>query len=571
MKVSSVTIKKDEILSIGEITVLVGPNNVGKSQTLRDILDIMENGKNAKPVIIKHIELDFPHNIENFIRQLHIKDSPRNVENKISYGLKSNLLDTGETEFSFEILSLNYAEQRRKDSITGRYTKYMVSYMNSSNRLQLANSVSSFDPSTENPQNLIQSLFLDKEKDYILMDAFQKAFNMEIRLDYSGMTKFSFRVAQKFPDIPEDPRTAGSIMKQFPMLENQGDGFRSLVGIILGLIYSENRVVLLDEPEAFLHPAQSRFLGKWIGDNKDLIKGQLLISTHNAHFLAGLIASGEDVDIYRLNRHGNTTDFVKITAENTRLLFENPLLSSQRVVESVFYKGVVVCEADADRAVYQGVCSINLNSTEDIQFINAQNKQTLAPVATLLHNANIPVVLIADIDSLNNEKVLSDMIIAQTGKEPEKALLDARKQIADAINGRSEEEIFNELKLSLTTINTEIQCGKHTLEGAKSAIKRVWKEASPWSEIKKHGIDTLEEPTRKIASGLLEELKKFGIFLVPVGELEGWIDLGTSDKKKWILKALPLIHEGKVPEPLQDFVAEILSHLSNISQSHTDS
>lgn len=92
----------------------------------------------------------------------------------------------------------------------------------------------------------------------------------------------------------------------------------------------------------------------------------------------------------------------------------------------------------------------------------------------------------------------------------------------------------------------------------------------PWSEVKKRGIYAFDEETKKEAENLLQELKKIGIFLVPVGELEGWIDFGTRDKKKWILQALPMIHEGKALEQLQNFVREILTYLS-ISASNQNS
>lgn len=82
---------------------------------------------------------------------------------------------------------------------------------------------------------------------------------MEITLDYSSMLKLCFRVAKIMPDIPEDPRKAYPITNKLGKIEEQGDGFRSLVGIILGLLFSKGRIVLLDEPEAFLHPAQARF------------------------------------------------------------------------------------------------------------------------------------------------------------------------------------------------------------------------------------------------------------------------------------------------------------------------
>jgi hypothetical protein len=57
---------------------------------------------------------------------------------------------------------------------------------------------------------------------------------------------------------------------------------------------------------------------------------------------------------------------------------------------------------------------------------------------------------------------------------------------------------------------------------------------------------------------LIYELKKYRIFIVPVGELEGWLEVGTRKKNKWIIPALELIHQGKASPLLIKFVGEIL-------------
>ena len=92
--------------------------------------------------------------------------------------------------------------------IMGRFTKYFVTDLSSSNRLLLASSVDSVNPELKNPKNLLQSLFLDNTRELDLKQAFKDAFNMEITLDYSSMLKLCFRVAKIMPDIPEDPRKA---------------------------------------------------------------------------------------------------------------------------------------------------------------------------------------------------------------------------------------------------------------------------------------------------------------------------------------------------------------------------
>src|SRR5690606_38897529 len=109
--------------------------------------------------------------------------------------------------------------------------------------------------------NILQNLFIQKDNEDLLKLAFNEAFGMDIILDYSGLKDFCLRVAKEFPEIPEDPRKAYLITKDFNKIDNQGDGFRSFVGIVLSLLFSKDRIILLDEPEAFLHPAQSRYLG----------------------------------------------------------------------------------------------------------------------------------------------------------------------------------------------------------------------------------------------------------------------------------------------------------------------
>ncbi|MFK2024303.1 hypothetical protein ACIXIR_08230 [Bacteroides fragilis] len=59
---------------------------------------------------------------------------------------------------------------------------------------------------------------------------------------------------------------------------------------------------------------------------------------------------------------------------------------------------------------------------------------------------------------------------------------------------------------------------------------------------------------------LINDLKSVGIFVVPVGELEGWIDVDIKQKNKWIIPALNKIHSGDSPGGLKNFIKEVLSY-----------
>lgn len=462
-------------------------------------------------------------------------------------------------ELHIPSLESDFQINKSYNYILGNITKYRVANLDSSTRLNLVLSTSSFNPNLDMPSNLIQSLFLDENNELLLIKAFKLAFDMDIKLDYSELISLCLRVGKELPKIPEDPQQACKITQFLQKIDTQGDGFKSFVGIILGLLFSKDRIILLDEPEAFLHPAQARFLGKWIIDNSDLFQGQLLICTHNSNFLSGVLSSDKKVDIFRLNRHDNITEYNLLPPNATDNLSKSPILSSQRVIEGIFHKGVVVCEADADRAVYQSVASVEHMSNQEILFIHSHNKQTHKDVAKLLVEAKIPVALIVDIDIFNGDTDLKNILEILGDNLENVDLLEKRKVIAASVNKTSENEILEHVKNEIRLFLEQLERGEHTLNGAKSAYKRIEKEFTSWKDVKDKGIIGLSSDIQPTAIALINDLKAKGIFVVPVGELEGWMDLGTKKKNKWIIPALNKIHSRGCSPELRDFIKEVLA------------
>ena len=75
-------------------------------------------------------------------------------------------------------------------------------------------------------------------------------------------------------------------------------------------------------------------------------------------------------------------------------------------------------------------------------------------------------------------------------------------------------------------------------------------------------MSTLSKQTQVQARELISLAKQSGLFIVPVGELESWLDLGTSQKNKWIVLALDALHEDQCPDQLRQFVREIIEYLT---------
>ena len=562
MRINYLNLKEGEPVGLlHKISVFVGPNNSGKSQTLKDIRILMDRQQaNMKPVILKDDTtcFDIP-DLKTIKKEISFVESRSNVNQYTIDGIGSNLIKKNTFDVNIQHIDGydGYSDEQKRNIFFAWFGKSYIAMMDAETRLKLSSETSSFNPSESTPENLLQSLFMNPEIEARLQTAFKKAFSQDIKLDVSQMIKLCLRIGNDVNRIPVDTRMAYSITKDIPKIDYQGDGYRSFAGIVIGLLICKNRIILLDEPEAFLHPAQAFFLGKWIGENCAMLGSQLLICTHSSNFLSGILSGTQDLGIYRLHREGNKTSYNHLTPEIANKLVSNPILSSQRVIEGIFHSGVVVCEADSDRAVYQSVASICHNSNREVLFIHAHNKQTLALVADALLRTGTPVAVIADIDILRPQKDLDDTYKVLASKEMTPELKEMQKRLDSFIESRPDEEVFIELKQNVAELMQQLDEGKHTLEGARSALSRIHRETSKWSAIKRNGVDVLPAEEKENAQKLIAELAKVRLFVVPVGELEGWIKLDKT-KNKWIVPALETIHGRKTPPELSKFVGDIL-------------
>lgn len=559
MRLQSLTIKSGQQVPLSTLTVLVGPNNVGKSQTLRDVLAKLTAGAQARTIILDSVQIEKPTSFDELLVGLDVKTDPNNPSQEIVSGIASNLTNADQFAFSRESFEQQFKQSTDLAFIQGNLSRLRVCLLDASLRLRIAESGPSHNPSNPATTSL-QGLFQHHHLEVPLQRVFKKTFNMNVKLDYSGMQTLALRVAEAFPSIPEDPRKAYTVMNKYNLLDAQGDGFRSFVGVVLSLLLFEGRVVLLDEPEAFLHPAQAKQMGSWIAEYSRSMSGQVIVATHNANFLMGIISQGANVSIFRLNRSQDKTTYKLMPPDVTASLAKSPLLSSQRILESIFHKGVVVCEGDADRAIYETVATREIKS-RNVMFVNAHNKQTIKDVVQLLVQAGVLVCGVTDIDILNSEHDLKKLLAAFGITNSYSAVLHKRKELAQAVAGMEEKEIVQQILMDLRQLVQELDKGEHTLSGARAALERVRSESTRWSQVKRLGIEGFPKGQQATAQQLVDDLANFGLFVVPVGELEGWIDVGTRQKNKWIVRALEALSENRCTDDLKEFVMRILAFL----------
>lgn len=277
-------------------------------------------------------------------------------------------------------------------------------------------------------------------------------------------------------------------------IELASDGVKAFAGIITEVIAGDPRVILIDEPEAFLHPSLATKLAFEVARAAKTADKRVFASTHSPAFLMGCIQSGAPINIIRLTYRGGVATARVLPSSEILELMRHPLLRSTGVLSGLFYEFVVVTESDADRAFYQEINERLLQFKSEwgipnCLFINAQNKQTIQTIIRPLRQLGIPAAAVVDID------VLKDGGATWTG------LLDAAS-------------VPQMLHSGLANIRANV---KAAMIGTGRDMKR------------EGGLAILQESDRLAAQSLLDQLAAYGVFTVPNGELESWLNpLGAS-------------------------------------------
>lgn len=566
-RIDSIGPKHGSVVALHQLTVLVGPNNCGKSQTLKDIREFTSTGSHSRLVILDAVQVTLPTATE-----LKSAVQIRAHDNAVGHIMVSAVKDDLQSQTSFgpqegwfeQTFASTMNAKVRQQEVLRTLGTCLIAYLGAEARFKLTESTSGFNTRAEAPGNALQSLFTaDAAVMAELRKAFKTAFGMDIGLDWGAMTRLYLRVAKDFGDIPDSREALDALMAGAEDLQKQGDGFRSFTGIALAMLAYPNRVILLDEPEAFLHPTQARVLGRWIAKQAALRPAQVVVATHSADFLAGLVGSGEAAKIVRLNRSGLTTEFHEVPPAVTASLIQSPLLSSQPVLDSMFHRGVIICEGDPDRAIYQTVAHrTSEHLGEDFLFIHSNGKDAAHAPARLLRQAGTPVCVVADFDVLNSEAVLERIVEGLTGAGLDEATKALREQVASAVEAKSEQQSYEELRAS---VNAWLMQEGDLRHARRSLVSAARAGSNKWDKAKKVGIAVLSAAERPGAHALLALLAQHRLFVVPCGSLESWLPLDIKKGAEWNRRALEQLHADQCSPELKTFVATVLSSLVPLS------
>lgn len=488
------------------ITIFVAPNNSGKSQLLREINSFIQTGQNAATAILDAAEFrDIePAKAQEILDQGTVLPTlgQRVVEGHRSFrGLSGERRLVRDQDF---VTALSAPNSNKRQKFCEWYASDYVLMLDGPSRIGLVKPQNKGN--LKEPKTAFARLFTDDPKRAALRRLILDATGLQFVLDASEGDQLNIRYGNGLPPSErslEDETL--NYMRTARGIDGVSDGIKAFTGILLQLHAGDPNIIIVDEPEAFLHPSLAFTLGREIAKGASEEGKHIFAATHSAKFLMGAISSGATVNIVRLTYDGSKGSARLLSNDDLIVMMQDPLLRSVGVLEGLFYNNVIVGEANADRAFYNEV-NERLLAKDDKRgaahtlFLNADNKQTVPRVLAPLRKLGIPAAGAVDVDLLKlGGGEWTAQLIAAGIPSAEHSSYQVKRDVVYKALVRAQKKDFK-------------------LEG---------------------GINLLSGDEREAAENLLEDLQRYGVFAVPHGEVEHWLaDLKVSRSKHGWLREI---------------------------------
>ena len=542
---------KNLALEENDIVVFVGPNNAGKSVALKELQGHLAG--TVDPKVIKSVELRQTGTTEGFLKFLKL-------HTEIHTRASGYRVQGGGINFNTAKLETIWPE-----NIGGLHPLFCVG-IDTETRIRGSNPVEAIDTNAEQPTHPIHRLYVDDKIELRISKHFEQAFGQALILDQRSGSQIPLRVGKRLTPKPEENLLSATYWKrqrdESVPLEQQGDGMRSFASVILHLLAPVTpSILLLDEPEAFLHPPQARFLGEIIATEKQN-GAQLFVSTHSTDVLQGIMdVATEHLRVLRIRREENINPTKELDNELVREISRNPLMKYSAVMSGLFHKRVIICEGDSDCMFYSSLLDIpavHEGHHPDVLFVHGGGKARMAALAQSLHALDIPVDVIADIDILRDQADLRKLIETLGGDWHNAETLS--KSINSAIQQTQLNLDSLGIKNEIEEILKETPPSGEFPEDLRKRIEATFPRASRWERIKNAGQTALPPGDTTQRFQQIQQLcNKLGLWIVHVGQLEGFCRSVGDHGPRWVQNVIDQKNLADDPElgDAREFVKQI--------------
>lgn len=354
-------------------------------------------------------------------------------------------------------------------------------------------------------------------------------------------------------------------------LENKGSGLQSLIIIELFKLYcktfNKSSLLILEEPELFLHPHAKRMLSGILKDFLEIngvLKNQVIVTTHAQEFV-------EDVDIENINvikkgKDGTKKSRIYIEKYDFKELQKLKIELIYKNAEMFFADKVILVEGEEYiliPKIVEHLYGKNILNSKDISIIKVGGKSYFDIYRKVLNDLHIENYIIADYDIIYKE--LSSLIDEENinklndlkSKMPES--LKSNKKVKNATDSLDWKKLVEVVEKSILN-----QKYSNDLEVVWSNFRnRIYEKVK---------LKDLDNELKNKMVDFIEMLYENKIFIMKNGELEDYYkkenfdeDINKLSKGLKPYKIVELVSSG---EDIEKYICideykEILSKMLN--------
>ena len=534
--VKSLTFNDGTVIDLNpdDIVVIVGPNNMGKSATLREIEQKVASPQ-SETIVLTDLKIDrigSPNGLSIWLERTCHKQLDRNQP------LNPTFVRMGQ--------SINHSQatsfwNQASDGLRN-LTPFFFYRLTTEARLSAAKPAPNIRLTTDALSHPIHYMQVDDSVELRISKLFQQAFGHDLIVHRNAGNEVPLHCGSRPSVDPGEDRVSVNYLHRLealPTLDSQGDGMRAFVGILLHAFLVEHSCVLIDEPEAFLHPPQARLLARFLVE-QELASRQIFLATHSGDILRGILDAGSKrVRVIRIQREGDKNIVAQLQQSEIEQLWNDPLLRYSNVLDGIFHHHVIVCESDGDCRFYSAIRDAMVDKGElpnsDVMFVNSGGRDRLPTLVNALRRLNVKVAVIADFDSLNSD--LIGRIHQSLGGDWD-AAKDEWRITKLAIEQKRPELQATELKERIGKV-LESVTQQYFPRDAVKEISGLLRKSTAWSTAKDQGMSFVPSGDATQACQLLmDKLKTSHLHVVPVGELEGWCRSVGGHGPGWVISVI---------------------------------
>lgn len=509
MRIAKAKTQDEKELEFSDFNVIIGGNSVGKTTLLVELYSLavdqnrprwywLSQGSgleytSQKPVEdLRLLRSSFTAryeagNVYYFSRAARNPEGALDQDGKFrftpaEYRSTDEILRAGDVEAARAILKSNL-----------KFWRPFVSFANCEMRLSLTGQVN-VTPLDQPPQDALNLLHRDRNLQREIDERLFGQFQMHPALLRHRLTQLDFGLSREVP--PDFDANAVDLEAEYRRIEDWradnfttiadvGHGIRSMMKLLISLQEPVSQIVLIDEPEMHIYPAQKRWLGRELVRLAHEQGKQVFMVTHDPIILQGILDSEGETQVLRISFDAN--DERQIQASVLKNLDEIGAKRNQdSYLQALFYQRTVAVEGAADRAFYQIMTEELMGdriADKDLGFVACGGVGQSKNVASLASQVGLMSAFIYDFDALTSGLPVLIEIMDLRGKDAQ-----ALKEL---------QALYVQKRLT----NKELSD-----EGRKGPAS---------------GLVTANQ---ELFDAARAELRSAGIHIVPYGTLESWAE-----------------------------------------------